>query len=431
MYLLTDRREVLYGGAAGGGKSGGLLAAALQYADVPGYSALIIRKTYPQLSQSGGLIDLAQEWLADTDASWSGADHRWTFPSGAVLKFGHLQYANDRHNYQGGRYHFIGFDELTHWATDVEYRYMMSRARRPSDLGATHLRAAADGMTSAHVPIRMRSTTNPGGRGHEWVFSRFIVEWRAWREQIAAGNVTAPPPARPFIPSRVWDNPFLDVAEYIETLMELPPVEREQLLHGDWDVRPTGGMFNRSDFPVIRAPAMQGHMVRYWDIAATEPHEANPDPDWTVGALMELRSDATFIIHHVERFRKNPDVVEARIKSTAERDGKRVKIRMEQEGGASGKLTVDHYRRHVLLGYDFDGHPESKDKETRASLWAGNARRGEISVVQAEWNGDFFEEVDDFLVIPTHDDQIDAISGAYEVLTSLGLPAKKKAEVIV
>ena len=42
-FLLDQRREVLYGGAAGGGKSVAMLMAALQYMDMPGYAAIIFR----------------------------------------------------------------------------------------------------------------------------------------------------------------------------------------------------------------------------------------------------------------------------------------------------------------------------------------------------------------------------------------------------
>jgi hypothetical protein len=57
-FLLPAVLEAFYGGAAGGGKSLALLMAALQYSDVPGYAALLLRPTLAELQLAGGLIEL-------------------------------------------------------------------------------------------------------------------------------------------------------------------------------------------------------------------------------------------------------------------------------------------------------------------------------------------------------------------------------------
>jgi hypothetical protein len=63
-FLVLDHLEAFYGGAAGGGKSDALLAGALQYVDVPGYAALILRRTFKQLSLPGAIMARSKEWLA-------------------------------------------------------------------------------------------------------------------------------------------------------------------------------------------------------------------------------------------------------------------------------------------------------------------------------------------------------------------------------
>ena len=63
-YAERDRPiECLYGGSAGGGKTQGLLMAALQYVDVPGYAAMIFRKTYSDLALPGAIMARSKEWL--------------------------------------------------------------------------------------------------------------------------------------------------------------------------------------------------------------------------------------------------------------------------------------------------------------------------------------------------------------------------------
>src|SRR5438045_2684562 len=96
-FLLLTAAEAFFGGAAGGGKSIALLMGALQYSDVPGYAALLLRPTLAELQLAGGLMELAHGWLAGTRASWSSESRSWRFPGpgksgagGASLTFGYL-----------------------------------------------------------------------------------------------------------------------------------------------------------------------------------------------------------------------------------------------------------------------------------------------------------------------------------------------------
>jgi hypothetical protein len=231
-FLALDCREALYGGAAGGGKSDALLMAALQYAHVPGYNALILRRTYADLSLPDAIMARAKEWLAGTDAEWNDRDKRFTFPSGARLQFGFLDTDKDRYRYQGGAYQFIAFDELTQFP-EAWYRYLFSRLRR---------------LVGTEVPMRVRAATNPGGIGHEWVRRRFIEP----------GD-----DERPFIAARLDDNPSLDAEEYRGALAVLDTTTRRQLEEGLW-IRDAEGLvyrYSETRNVVATAPVCQRYLL--------------------------------------------------------------------------------------------------------------------------------------------------------------------------
>lgn len=386
-FLLLTNREAFYGGAAGGGKSDALLMAALQYVDVPGYRAILFRKTYADLSLPGALMDRAHQWLQPyDDVRWNEKDKTYTFPSGATLTFGYLEHDNDKYRYQGAEFQFIGFDELTHIRLS-SYRYMFSRLRR---------------LKGAPVPLRVRGASNPGGEGHEWVKARFLIE--------------GPEKGRVFIPAGIDDNPYLDADEYKDSLQELDPVTRAQLMNGNWDVKTDHGIFNRDWFTIIdEIPPGYWKAVRYWDLAATEVKRGK-DPDWTVG-LRLLEQNGIYIVADIRRKRARPHVIEELIKSAAVFDGLSTTVYMEQEPGASGVQVIDHYARNVLKGFAFKGNRNTGNKIERARPVSSAAEQGRIYVMRASWNSEFFDELEAF-PMGTHDDQVDGLSGAFNKVSS-------------
>lgn len=406
VFLRTYALEALFGGAAGGGKSSALLMAALQYVDVPNYSAIIFRRTYADLALPGAIMDRFTSWLSNyDDVRWNSNNYVATFPSGARLSFGYLNNSQDYLRYKGSEFQFIGMDEVTE-IRESDYRYLFSRLRRP-----------AKGEL-AQVPLRMRSASNPAPN---WVRQRFIVEG------LDQGRI--------FVPSKLHDNPGIDADSYRQALSALDPVERRRLEEGDWWSTSLGSLFERENFVIIdphEVPqiASSARAVRFWDLAATEPSQSNPNPDWTVGTLAMLDQGITYILD-VRKARVKGEKVEQLIAQTAYEDGPAVAIRMEQEPGSSGKALVDQYARYVVPGYDFVGIRSTGDKVTRARPFAAAVANGNVRLVRGPWLTEWLDEFASFPEACDHDDQVDSAVGAFTHLTGLGLPQRRRATIIM
>lgn len=382
-----DGYEALYGGAAGGGKSIAMLATALKYAHLPGYSAIILRRNFGDLFAPKAIGDIAKTWLRG-HATFNAQEKTFRFPWGATLQFAYLDKERALDGYQGAAYHFVGFDELTQHL-EGHYLYLHSRCRRSTE------------GSQSKAPLRVRATANPGGRGHEWVKLRFIDA----------------PDERRFFPASLRDNPSIDYDEYVRSLSNLHPLEQQRLLDGNWDAQPSGGFFERGwfDGKIIDWDAVPGRIqwVRFWDFAATETAPGK-DPDWTAGALVG-QVDGIWYIADVRRARLAPPGVEELVAQTAEEDGRAVKVRIEQEPGSAGVHVIDHYRRKVLVGYDFDGVRSTGEKVTRAAPVASAAKAGNVRLVRGEWVRWWLEEATAF-PHGSHDDGVDAVSGGVSVL---------------
>lgn len=210
-FLSLECEEALYGGAAGGGKSDALLMCASQYVHVPGYAALVLRRTFPELYGQDAILERAKRWWLPKGVPWSEKEKKFTFPSGATVAFGYLDTDRDKYQYQSRAYDCIVFDELTEFP-EASYTFLFSRLRR---------------LAGSKVPSRMRAGTNPGGVGHEWVKARFGLDEDGQQTQQAALDVA-------FVQALLDDNPYIDKDEYRKKLARLDPLTRQQLEFGKW-----------------------------------------------------------------------------------------------------------------------------------------------------------------------------------------------------
>lgn len=417
--------EAMYGGAAGGGKSAALLASLLRFAHMRDYVGILFRRTHPELEKYVIPRALRLYPLVFPGAVYNKSKHYWTFPSGAVIWFSHLQYDEDVFAHRTAEYQQICFDELTSF-TLFQYTYMISRLRKTFD-----------------IPIFVRSGTNPGDEGHDWVFDRF-APWlnpeakkmglpvaktgqplyfkprsdggETWVKQGTPGSF-----GRLFVQSFAKDNPDLarNDPDYIDRMRMMDPVSQAQMIEGDWTAKPVSGtLFKRGWFgdPITQAP-LSLRRVRFWDRAASPPTKARPNPDWTRGVLLGIDDDEGYLyILDVVGCQDVPGEVKKLIKSTAETDGKDVSVGLWQDPAAAGKFEIAEYVK-FLQGWDVRAILQSKDKVTYARPVSAQAYAKKVRIVRGPWNKPLFDELEGFPDPKKwHDDQVDALSGAYVFL---------------
>ncbi len=160
-------------------------------------------------------------------------------------------------------------------------------------------------------------------------------------------------------------------------------------------------------------------VVRFYDLAV----RANKRADYTAGVKLGVTQDEQFVILDVWRGQKElPDVHEI-IAQNAHIDGVKVPIRLEAE--KAGIIQLDYLLRDSRLrSFILDAKPPLGDKYTRASPFATRVNAGRVKMVRGTWNRAYLDEL---AIFPqgANDDQVDATSGAYDMLANEG-----KIEVI-
>jgi predicted phage terminase large subunit-like protein len=430
-FMTTPADIAIYGGAAGGGKSFALLLDPLRDIDVGDFSAVFFRRNTVQVRAPGGLWDTSAQLYQHVRGA-EPVSHvlEWRFPSGARIKFSHLEYDKNKTDWQGAQIPLIAFDELTHF-TEGQFWYLLSRNR-----------------SACGVAPRVRATCNPDA--DSWV-AKLISWWidpnsglpipersGALRWFVRVGDSLKwadspdglseyrtpdgspiPPKSLTFIPAKLTDNQALMRADpaYMANLMSLPSVDRERLLGGNWKIRASAGLlFQRRWCEIIDVAPAELEVVRGWDVAATPKTEDN-DPDATASVKIGKTPGGTYVVLDAMRFQAGPAERDTLILNTASHDGMAVRQSLPQDPGAAGKSQAQAWVK-MLAGYSVTTSVETGDKVTRFSPFSAQAEHGNVKVLRGDWNDDWFAALENFPPETGHDDEADATSRAFNAFLS-------------
>lgn len=178
----------------------------------------------------------------------------------------------------------------------------------------------------------------------------------------------------------------------------------------------SGGFFDVSKLLVINNIDEKEfvRVVRYWDKAGT--HQAGC---YTVGVKMAMLKNRTYAVLDVVRGQWEASEREKIIRQVAELDGQQVTVFVEQEPGSGGKESAESTIRN-LAGYRCYADRPSGDKISRADTLAVQLNAGNVSMLRAEWNTEFRRELE-FFPYGKFKDQVDATSGAFNMLVKMGV----------
>ena len=421
---------LINGGGAGPGKTWALLMEAARNHANPRFGATIFRRTSPEITNQGGMWDESWDLYPKLGAKPNANDLKWEFPSGATVKFAHMQHEKDRKAYAGAQIAMIGFDQVEQF-TEQQFWFMWSRNRSTCGV-KPYIRATCNPVPAddpvggwLHKLIQWWIDEETGQiiRSRDGVIRYFLriedeerIEWGDTKAELIKRFPGTDPDhilSFTFIEGSLEENKILKQVDpsYQAKLMALPKVEREQLLHRNWNARPTAGnVFNRAWFGIIDAiPSDPIDWVRYWDKAGTED-----DGAYSAGVKLGFWSKGQkFIVAHVVRGQWSAHNRERVIEQTAKLDGSNVDVWIEQEPGSGGKESAANTIIN-LAGYAVHADKVTGDKYTRSKPLSAQVEAGNVLVLNAPWTEDFINELHNF--DPNaggFKDQVDAASGAF------------------
>ena len=414
---------------AGSGKS--FLGAMdfLKYTDDPNFRGLVTRRISPQIHGPGGIFETFKKLHGQVYGDKLKVRNRdgvLEYPSGATITFRHCQYEEDKHSFQGWQLSAYLGDEIQQM-TMGQVIYIMSRLRTDAD----------------NRPV-FRATCNPAGKGHwltNWI-SWYLTEdgfpdpdkcgvtryftmrenemvWGDTEEELKTLIPGCSPLSFSFINANVYDNPVLMAKNpsYVAWLEGQDRETRAALLDGNWYcTKQQENYFKRAWTPILDEPPFAARRVRGFDTAGSIKDEVNKDPDYTATVLLSKGRDGKYTVEHAHRMRERFHTVEQYIFALSESEPLDITYVIPVDAGAAGRAYASTLAkqlaekgRHVRL------HPTgNKSKLIRFRPFASICEGGFVSVVSADWNDWYFDELEAFRGDgKTHDDALDATVSAF------------------
>ena len=431
-FLSSSADIVFYGGAAGGGKTYAALIEPLRHINNKNFSCIIFRRTSPQITTPGGLWDTALEMYTALGAKDIRSPNRYfRFPSGAKIVMNHLQYDKTVYDYQGAQIPLIEFEELTHFSWK-QFTYMLTRNRSATAGIKPYIRATCnpdpDSWVADFIKWYIDQDTGYAIQERGGIIRWFII---MNDEPIWADNPDElfdkygiEPKSFTFIPSSVYDNKILleNNCEYLANLKAQDEVTKEQLLNGNWKIRPAGGLyFKANQAPIVSVlPDKIIGICRAWDLAATEATPQNKSPDKTAGVLMARLRNGQFIVLDVFTGCLNAAGVRQAVRSIAIQDRINYRcnsIHIPQDPGQAGKEQAQSYVS-FLAGFNVQTERINGNKINRAEPFASQWQQGNVLLLRGDWNRIYTNELSSF-PDGLHDDLVDASSDAFNFLTRI------------
>lgn len=440
-YLNDVENDIIcWGGSAGSGKSEvSLIDLLISGYEDKAFRAMIIRKTKEVMKNAGSMYDAACDRFSEFGVKPRGQSMDFKFASGAFLKLGALERAQDKHNYQGA--------QCT--------RFLVDEAQQLPEQGVLYLNSRLRSKSKAKHQLKL--TCNPDKHSYlcEWLvkggyldedgFPIKEMDGKTTYLAEVAGETVFKPTMEEFIEeygaefvkdlepqkfvyysASVYDNPWIlkHLPSYVSKLKNLPKVERMKLYEGCWFADIGGGsLFKEEWCTMVDAADVPKNLrrARAYDKAGTKPNPNNPDPDATVGIKGCLDEDGNLWVEDMVSLKDRPAVVQQTIEKTADKDGKECLIGIPRDVGSAGKESSDNTKARLFrLGYNCTINSVSKGKAVRFEPVSMLAQERKIFVVKASWNKPFFEELEtlDFSSRKrgVHDDVADSLADLLHML---------------